>query len=203
MKKFMTLAAFAAVALSVQAATVHWGLGADVYLMGNGDFGSAAVAYESTLTPVSGSYLALVYVGQNADTFNIADITQDSVVASADYALDTDGSSYADYDPFQVTTQVSATSYADGASFAVVWYDAGAGAFDYVYSVDDGSAFNSATTFADMTRGSDYVMPASDTNGYGGVLNVTSSEPPPVIPEPSVALMGLLGLGMMLKRRRA
>ena len=203
MKKFMTLAAFAAVALSSQAATINWGLGADVYIMENGSFDSAAVAYESTLTPASGSYLALVYVGQNQDSFDIANITQDSVVATAAYALDTDGSTYADYDPYQVTTQVSATTYADGASFSVVWYDAGAGAFDYVYSVDDGSALNQATTFADMTRGSDSIGIAENTNGFGGVLNVTSSEPPPVIPEPSVALMGLLGLGMRLKRRRA
>ena len=193
----MTLAAFAAVAASAQAATITWGLGADIYLMEkDADIGTAKVAYESSLTPETGSYLALVYVGQGKDSFSIGDITSASVVASASYALDTDGSSYADYDPFSTITTVPATSYADGASFGVVWYDAAAGAFDYIYSIDDGSALNQTVTFADMTRGSDGIMPADTTNGYGGVLTVQ-------VPEPGIACMALLGIGMMIKRRRA
>ena len=194
----MTFALVAAFAAGAQAAAITWGLGADVYLMQNGDFSTAAVPYETTITPASGSYLALVYVGQNQDSFDIANITQDSVIATSAYALDTDGSSYADWDPYQVATQVSASTYADGASFSVVWYDAGAGAFDYVYSIDDGSALNSATTFADMTRGSDSINIAGNTNGYGGVLNVSTP-----VPEPGIAAMALIGLGMMIKRRRA
>ena len=196
MKKFMTFALVAAFAAGAQAATITWGLGSDIYLMENGNFNSATIAYESSLTPETGSYLALVYVGQGQDSFSIGDITQDSVIATSAYAIDTDGSSYADWDPYQVTTQVSASTYADGASFSVVWYDAGAGAFDYVYSIDDGSALNSATTINDMTRGSDTIFVAGDTNDYGGVLNVT-------VPEPGIAAMALIGLGMMIKRRRA
>ena len=198
MKKLMTFAAFAAVALSSQAATINWGLGADVYLMKNGDFSTAAVPYETTITPVSGSYLALVYVGQDQNSFDIANITQDSVIATSAYALDTDGSSYADWDPYTTTTSVSASTYADGASFSVVWYDAGSGKFDYVYSIDDGSAINTATSFADMTRGSDSINIAEKTNGFGGVLNVSTP-----VPEPGIACMALIGLGMMIKRRRA
>ena len=196
MKKFMTFALVAAFAVGAQAATIVWGLGADVYLMQNGDFSTAAVPYETTITPVSGSYLALVYVGQNQDSFDIANITQDSVLATSAYALDTDGLSFADWDPYTTTTQVSASTYADGASFSVVWYDAGSGKFDYVYSIDDGSALNSATTLADMTRGSDSINIAENTNGFGGVINVT-------VPEPGIAAMALIGLGMMIKRRRA
>ena len=199
----MTLAAFAAVALSSQAATITWGLGADVYLMETGsDFASAVLAGTDGAPSVAdGAYLALVYVGQGVDSFDIGDITGDSVVDSAPFAVDGDGASYADYDPFSTDTRT--TAYSDGASFGVVWFDGNA--FSYVYSIDDGSALNQATTVSDMsTRGSGDIYPAMDTNGYGGILTVKpSSEPPPVIPEPSVALMGLLGLGMMLKRRRA
>ena len=202
MKKFMTFAAFAAVALSAQAATISWGVGADVYLMETGaDFGTALLATESTLAPAAGSYLALVYVGQGQDSFDIGAITQDSVVASAEYAIDTSAGGV-DFDPFVTDTRT--TAYADGASFGVVWFDAGSGSFDYIYSIDDGTAFNAATTVSDMIRGSANISPAEITDGWGGILTVKpSSEPPPTVPEPSVALMGLLGLGMMLKRRRA
>ena len=192
----MTFAAFAAVALSAQAATITWGLGADIYLLEAGkDFSTAKVAYETTLVPESGSYLALVYVGQNQDSFDIANITDASVVDSMAYGLDTDGASYADWDPFQKQAQVSASTYADGASFGVVWFDAGASKFLYVQAIDDGSNLNQTVTFADMTRGSDFFMPASNTN-YGGVLTVS-------VPEPGIACMALLGIGMMIKRRRA
>ena len=196
----MTFAAFAAVALSAQAATISWGVGADVYLMETGaDFGTALLATESTLAPAAGSYLALVYVGQGQDSFDIGAITQDSVVASAEYGIDTSMGGV-DYDPYSTDTITAA--YADGASFGIVWFNGDS--FDYVYSIDDGSAFNGTATIADMVRGSDAILPGADTQGWGGILTVKpSSEPPPVIPEPSVALMGLLGLGMMLKRRRA
>lgn len=84
MKKFMILAAFAAVALSAQAATISWGLGADVYLVkaSSTDFAAdALVPYASGApTVVAGSYLALVYVGQDTTSFNIADISDTSVV---------------------------------------------------------------------------------------------------------------------------
>ena len=195
----MTLAAFAAVALSAQAATITWGLGADIYLLEEGkDFSTAKVAYETTLVPESGSYLALVYVGQNQDSFDIASITAASVVDSMAYALDTDGSSYADYDPYSKTTIASATTYSDGASFGVVWFDAGTGQFHYIRSIDDGSNLNQTVTFADVARGSDGIAPADSTNGYGGVLTVSVP-----VPEPGIACMALLGIGMMIKRRRA
>ena len=197
MKKFMTFAAFAAVALSAQAATIGWGVGADVYLMEAGkNYTSAVLANEATFAPANGSYLALVYVGQNQDSFDIADITQDSVVATAPYAIDTSMGGV-DYDPFEIYTDT--TAYSDNASFGVVWFDAGAangGAFTYLYSIDDGSAFNAATTIADMTRGSADITPAVETNGWGGILTVS-------VPEPGIACMALIGLGMMIKRRRA
>ena len=193
----MTLAAFAAVALSAQAATITWGLGADVYLMKDGDsYDAAVLATDASFAPADGSYLALVYVGQGVDSFNIANITAASVVASAPYAIDTSMGGV-DYNPF--TTDTDTTAYEDGASFGVVWFDAGApggGKFRNILSIDDGSAFNNTVTIPDMVRGSAGISPAETTNGWGGVLTVT-------VPEPGIACMALLGIGMMLKRRRA
>ncbi len=205
MKKLLAFAAFVAMTVSAHAATITWGLGADVYLVkaSSTDYASdAVVPYADGAPTVNGSsYLALVYVGSDVATFSIDTISDSSVVidkngdrAIALYALDTDGSSYADYDPYTITTQVSADNYADKSSFSVVWFDAERGKFDYVYSIDDGSAINTATTFADMTRGSDTINIAENTQGFGGVL---------AVPEPATAALALLGLGMLLKRRRA
>ena len=191
MKKLI-LVVLSAIAVQAQAATINWGLGADVYLMKGSDFSTAKVAYESDLTVDSGAYLALVYVGSGADTFDIGSVTAASVVAQASYAIDTDNSTYCDWDPAITKTTISASDYADGSSFAVVWFTGKS--FDYIYSIDDGSALNQATTVADIARGNVTLEPAATTTGWGGVVSV---------PEPSVALMGLLGLGMLLKRRRA
>lgn len=191
MKKLI-LIALSAIAVQAQAATINWGLGADVYLMKGSDFSTAKVAYESDLTVDSGAYLALVYVGSGVNTFDVGTINADSVVAQAAYAIDSDNASYCDWDPAAITTQVSASKYADGSSFAVVWFTGKA--FDYVYSIDDGSAFNEATTIADMTRGSASIAPAETTTGWGGVISV---------PEPSTAALALAGLALLLKRRKA
>ena len=191
MKKLI-LIALSAIAVQAQAATINWGLGADVYLMKGSDFSTAKVAYDSDLTVDSGAYLALVYVGSGVDTFDIGSVDADSVVAQASYAIDTDKSTYCDWDPAITKTTIAAADYADNSSFAVVWFTGKA--FDYVYSVDDGSAFNQATTVSDMARGNVTIAPAETTQGWGGVVSV---------PEPSTAMLALAGLALLIKRRRA
>lgn len=213
MKKFMTIAALAAFAVGAKAATIYWGLGADVYVVDptSTDYASDAVVPYADGAPsvASGSYLALVYLGQDVTSFDIKNITANSIVvdqngarAVAPYALDTDGATYADYDPYSVQSPLSANDYDNGSSFGVVWYNASLGAFDYVYSIDDGTALNTKDagailTISDMARGSGSITIAGDTTGYGGILTATP------VPEPGIACMALLGLGMMLKRRRA
>ncbi len=194
MKKFLLLT-LGAMALQTQAATITWGLGGDVYLMKPGDSYTAAVLANNEAAPevAAGSYLALVYVGKEVDSFDINDISDDSVVASADFDYDASYPPYVDYNPPQIDTIT--TRYDDNSSFGIVWFNGSS--FDYVYCVDDGAALNQTITCSDMSDrggGAIFSMDFASGAGAGGVL---------VVPEPSVALLGLLGLGILIKRRRA
>ena len=191
MKKFATLAVLAALVGSAHAAAITWGFGGTVYVAESMDKTAVkADAFTGTM-PWS---LALVYVGQSADSFSTDDLTSSSVLDTMTYAVSTSSKSAGKWSPS--TKTFSTTDYADNASFAVVLYDATAGSFDYVYTgtTTAGAAVTSTTTIADMSaRGSGSVFGAGSSTANGVV----------VVPEPSVALMGLLGIGMLLKRRRA
>jgi len=200
MKKFMTLAAFAAFAVGTQAATISWGLGGDVYLVDSdsGDYlGDAVLASASGAPTVTdGSYLALVYVGQNKDSFSLGDIS--TVVDTASYGIEPyDGG--CDFDPYSTDTVVSAADYSSGASFGLVWFDAKRNTFDFVYSGDNGSALTQTVTLSETSaQGQGDLFPLEQyTQSYSGILAVKQ------VPEPGIACMALLGIGMMLKRRKA
>ena len=191
MKKLATLAVLAALAGSAHAAAITWGFGGTVY-----------VAKSVTETAVQGDTftgtvpwaLALVYVGQNQSSFNIDDLTSTSVLDTMDFAVSTSGKSAGKWSPS--SKAFSTTAYADNASFAVVLYDAAKSSFEYIYSgtTSAGSAVTTTTTVADMSARGSATIYGTGGSGTSGVV---------AVPEPSVALMGLLGIGMLLKRRRA
>ena len=191
MKKLLVFA-LTALAVQIQAATINWGFGGDIYLMKPGDISSAKIAYDSDLSVDASAYLALVYVGQGKSLVDISAISSASVIETMKYKLDTDNATYAEWDPYVKATDVMASSYDDGASFAVVWYTGSK--FDYIYDATTGAAINSATTVADMARGNVSITPAGETSSLAGAI---------AVPEPSTAALALAGLALLLKRRKA
>ena len=193
MKKFATLALIAALATTASAASITWGFGGQVYVAeGKDSTGVLASTYTGDM-PWS---LALVYVGQEKTSFSIDALTESSVVDTLAYAVTTSGKQSAIGKWSPATKITTTTAYADKASFAVVLYNTTDKTFDYIYggSTAAGSAFTSATTVTDMSQQGSAAFYGTGSGTTTGVV---------VVPEPSVALLGLLGLGMLLKRRRA
>jgi hypothetical protein len=204
MKKLATLAVLAALATSAQAASITWGFGGKVYL----NKGDATVLATDTLAPAvaNGSYLALVYLGQNVSSYDLATLTSDiadttkaaKVVDTLDYGITTTGKSSAIGKWNPNTSTYADANMASGASFAILFYNAEKSAFDYVYAYSNGKgdAYDSnilKVSGDNMTIASAQHFATGGTGGNAGVI---------AVPEPSVALMGLLGLGMLLKRRK-
>ena len=191
-----TLIAIAA--LSAQASSFQWGTG------------SVKVSFNGAdMTTTDYSVTAyLVYLGTSSDTSSLVTYTSDGTVTTAE----------------SVQTAVPATSgltsnkgkvkatyddnnngnIAEGNYFAVfLEYTTS----DYTYynvssasaaSLDATGAFNAMTFSFDFSSEAQ-VKTVSSSGSISGGSGWTAV----AVPEPSVALMGLLGIGMLIRRRRA
>ena len=195
MKKFTVLAAFAVATLSASAASINWGFGGDVYISKDGS--SAVLASEFT-DSVPG-YIALVYLGQNVSSLTdsvLSGLSTDDEVATASFAL---GTTTKTANRWQVTSAspatISSSDYSVGASFGVVYFNGSS--YDYIYSgtTTVGAGVTSTLTVTDVSDN------AQAVSIYGA--GSSTSKGIVAVPEPSVALLGLLGSGMLIKRRRA
>ena len=199
MKKLATLAVLAALATSAQAASIMWGFGGKVYL---NDGTSTVLGTESTAPAVAaGSYLALVYLGQNVTSYNLSDITAAKVVDQMDYGITTTGKSSAIGKWSPNTKTYDDTTMTSGASFTVLFYNGATSSFDYIYALsgsDKGDAFNSniVTVTSDNMAIANASIMSTGSATTAGVAVVA-------VPEPSTAVLALAGLALLLKRRKA
>ena len=185
MKKSILLALLA-LALPASAGTIDWKLNTlsdNNYMVG------------SDGNKLSGfAYLVLTTAYEEATITKLDDIT--ALALGGDSLEITDG-----VNKNLVTTTDSRITPVDGVtslSFTVL-----------VYDKVNKSFFASAekTEKAYQTSGDEFTDPKqisfTAANLYATAAKRGTQEYHPIVPEPSVALMGLLGLGMLLKRRRA
>ena len=200
MKKLATLAVLAALATSAQAASIMWGFGGKVYL---NDGTSTILSTESSAPAVAaGSYLALVYLGQNVTSYSLSDITTDMAVDKLNYGITTTGKASAVGKWSPNTSTYDDTSMASGASFTVLFYNGATSAFDYVYALsgsDKGGAFDSNI----LTVSNDNMAIANASIYATGGTGSTAGVAVVAVPEPSTAALALAGLALLLKRRKA
>ena len=203
MKKLAILPVLAALATSAQAASVMWGFGEKVYLNKGSDTVLSTAA--SAPTVADGSYLALVYLGQNVTSYDLTTLVADiadttkaaKVVDSINYGITTTGKASAVGKWNPTTSTYNDTTMVSGASFAILFYNGTA--FDNVYAYtggSKGSAYDSnilKVASDDMVRASATIY-ATGSSATPGVISV---------PEPSAAALALAGLALLIKRRKA
>ena len=201
------LAIFAVLGFAVctQAATIQWSIGGDLYGVKNGTATKAFTGIErnvgewsSDFTDPNTAAFVLVYLGQNKDATTAANVTSDMIVQtmSAATAVTTSGS----VSKMGKANQTSNYTAADvvGATYQVFFSYNGVLKDLYTDSAMTTKAGVTATVVQDSTT---QLFSANPTTLYGAGSSSTTTYV--AVPEPAVALLGLLGIGMLIKRRRA
>ena len=198
MKKFFTLAVITATVATVSASSLKWGFGSgSLFVAKEGEtVGVAAAAYTGTIP--DGAYLALVYLGDST-TLDVASVKSSDVVDTIAYGFegDTEESFWA---PATKTFAVTANAgYSVGDSFGVVFFNGKT--FAPIFDISDwdsgtiGEALNPVVTVTDLAANKSFSVNPSAVSSDGAAAVV--------VPEPGTAALALLGVGMLLKRRKA
>ncbi len=200
MKKYIALAALAATIGSASAASLSWGWGSgSLFVAKDGETsGVAAASFAGDTSNVS---LVLVYLGSSS-SFTAADVTADKVVDTIAYGYSGDADE-SFWNPQNKSFTVDAAGgYSAGDYFGV--------------AVKVGDTFKLAMDISDWDSGTlgDAIAPVAQVSSLAANAPVTQlaatassfttdGAAAVVVPEPGTAALALLGVGMLLKRRRA
>ena len=178
MKKILTLATILAAAGVVNAASLNWSV-SNVYQPG-------------TTTPASG-YAAYLFITEQSGDFGAKTTTADSIVT-----LMKSGSDISEY--------IAATGATNTKGMI-------SGATGYYANFGEGDSLTAFAVIVDAsnyTAASNYIITAersaSWTSSTGAKMlgfGSQSSQTWTSVPEPGTAALALLGIGMMIRRRRA
>jgi len=184
MKKILTLTALAALAITAPAASIQWNL----------SLGRSGFIADSTGAAMNGNlYLVLT---SSADTLAAAVETDKFVDTLSSVALDSMVLTNGKNTTTKTTTSpslVADTQY----SFSLVVFDTANSQY-YLSSALTKEAYDESATVVTPTK---VTFTAGMVGSSSGAT--WSSSTPTSVPEPGTAALALLGVGMLLKRRRA
>ena len=178
MKKILTLAAILAVAGVASAASLNW---------------SVSNVYQPGTTTAASGYAAYLFITEQSGDFGAKTTTADSIVA-----LMKSGDDISDY------IAATGTTSDKGLISGATGYYANFGAGDSL------TAFAVIVDAANYTSASNYIITAeksaswtSSTGAKALAFGSQASQTWTSVPEPGTAALALLGVGMLIRRRRA
>ncbi len=200
MKKAILAGAVCLASMAAQAISFKWGVDGNYTYFGTGN-------------KTGGITLTLVYLGKSGSTYSINDFTVANPAATATSGTSTGTSQTT---PPMLAGMFNAATYTAPAgaqigSSASDVMTAGESTFGLVLTYNDGT-----DTWINIANGT-YTVPAGSTDITTGLTHnftvnwakndagtpLTAGGGWTTVPEPGVACMALLGLGMLIKRRRA
>ena len=192
MKKTILTIIAGILAISAQAAQINWGA-------------TGQLKFDNTAVGNAGSTLQLValYDVTDAWTDYAAKVANgsDTTHVVAEKATNAGSAVLPQTGPYTFTfadeNSMTAKTYKDGANFAFIAMTVQDGK-NYYWASDVYSVSESSSNYNGTSKTYTMSVVAGNTINTGW-----KQTPAPAVPEPSVALMGLLGLGMLIKRRRA
>ena len=203
MKKLLAFAAVAAFASSASAASLSWGPGTGalfVFKPGDTTASMAGDFVDNGGTIPDGAKFVLVYLGQNTslDVSTVTDSMVKDEIAFA-YSVDSYGDSTSTTGNKNFTV-LESDGYSAGDSFAVAWFDGSTYKNIYdIKSYDTGEVGDPLSPVVTIDNGF-----AANTR-YSGVATSHSADISyaVAVPEPATAALALVGLALLIKRRRA
>ncbi len=198
--KTLTFLAALGIAVSAQAVSIQWTAGAKLY--GVDDEGNAILAYSngamSSAFSANNPAFVLVYLGENATAKSASDVTSSMIVQTVDASSLIVTSGPAGKQGAASVAQSLLVDDVVGATYQVFFlYN---GEIRDIYTNEGLTAVAKNTTSVSKDGAGAYSAPKLFATGGTGTTPVYVST---AVPEPSVALMGLLGIGMLIRRRKA